>query len=83
MKRALVTFVILAGTAVITAAQTGVPAARSVRGGVETRSLPTFEVDRAWPKIPAKWKTGDPSSFAIDAQDNVWLLHRPRTLTKP
>src|SRR5207247_1278505 len=25
-------------------------------------------------------KIGDASSFAIDAQDNVWLLHRPRTL---
>ena len=47
------------------------------------RSLPMFEVDAAWPKIPAKWKIGDPSSFAIDAQDNVWLLHRPRTLVKP
>jgi hypothetical protein len=46
----------------------------------ETRGLPMFEVDRAWPKVPAKWKLGDPSSFAIDAQDNVWLLHRPRTL---
>ena len=45
--------------------------------------LPVFEVDRAWPKVPAKWKLGDPSSFAIDAQDNVWLLHRPRTLVKP
>jgi NHL repeat len=44
------------------------------------RSLPTFEVDAAWPKIPAKWKVGDASSFAVDAQDNVWLLHRPRTL---
>src|ERR1700684_3494792 len=44
------------------------------------RSLPPFEVDPAWPKIPAKWKVGDASSFAVDAQDNVWLLHRPRTL---
>src|SRR5688572_601034 len=44
------------------------------------RSLPTFEVDPTWPKVPEKWKIGDPSSFAIDAQDNVWLLHRPRTL---
>src|SRR6202790_5604561 len=44
------------------------------------RSLPVFEVDAAWPKIPAKWKVGDASSFAVDAQDNVWLLHRPRTL---
>ena len=44
------------------------------------RSVPTFEVDRTWPKVPEKWKLGDPSSFAVDAQDNVWLLHRPRTL---
>jgi DNA-binding beta-propeller fold protein YncE len=47
------------------------------------RSVPTFEVDKAWPKVPAKFKVGDPSSIAIDAQDNVWVLHRPRTLLKP
>jgi hypothetical protein len=47
------------------------------------RSLPMFEADPAWPKIPAKWKVGDASSFAVDAQDNVWLLHRPRTLKDP
>jgi DNA-binding beta-propeller fold protein YncE len=45
-----------------------------------THALPVFEVDRAWPKVPPKWKLGDASAFAIDAQDNVWLLHRPRTL---
>jgi DNA-binding beta-propeller fold protein YncE len=42
--------------------------------------VPTFNVDPSWPKVPAKWKLGDQSSFAVDAQDNVWLLHRPRTL---
>ena len=47
------------------------------------RSLPTFEVERGWPQVPAKWKVGDASSFAIDAQDRVWLLHRPKTLVKP
>ena len=47
------------------------------------RSLPIFEVDPNWPKVPAKWKLGDASSFAVDAQDNVWLLHRPRTLKDP
>jgi hypothetical protein len=46
----------------------------------KTHSLPMFTVDRAWPKVPAKWKLGDASSFAVDAKDNVWLLHRPRTL---
>src|SRR5260370_28531102 len=44
------------------------------------RSLPVYEVDRAWPKVPPQWKLGDPSSIAIDAKDNVWVLHRPRTL---
>src|SRR5579871_1014453 len=47
---------------------------------VEGRSLPTFEVDHAWPKVPPQWKLGDASSIAIDAQDHVWVLHRPRTL---
>jgi DNA-binding beta-propeller fold protein YncE len=44
------------------------------------RSMPMFEADSGWPKVPAKWKVGDQSSFAVDAQDNVWLLNRPRTL---
>ncbi len=44
------------------------------------RALPVFEVDPAWPQVPAKWKLGDASSIAIDAQDNVYVLHRPRTL---
>jgi hypothetical protein len=44
-------------------------------------SLPTFVVDPAWPKVPAQWRLGDPSSFAVDGQDRIWLLHRPRTLT--
>jgi len=46
----------------------------------QNHSMPIFEVDASWPKVPEKWKLGDASSFAIDAQDNVWLLHRPRTL---
>ena len=46
----------------------------------QARALPVFEVDPAWPKVPAKWKLGDASSIAIDAKDNVYVLHRPRTL---
>ena len=39
-----------------------------VQPAAAQRSLPTFEVDRGWPKIPAQWKLGDASSVAIDAQ---------------
>src|SRR5262245_23623967 len=42
--------------------------------------VPVFEVDSSWPRVPPKWKLGDASSIAIDAKDNVWVLHRPRTL---
>ena len=59
------------------------PVAPAAVGTAGTRSLPTFEVARNWPKVPAQWKLGDVSSFAVDAQDHVWLLHRPRTLVKP
>ena len=76
-RAALAAGVVLAGAA----ATWGSRAALSAQAAqTKARSLPTFEVDRSWPKVPAKWKLGDPSSFAIDAQDNVWLLHRPRTL---
>ena len=44
------------------------------------RPMPMFEVVKDWPKLPANMKVGDASSFAIDAQDNVWLIHRPHTL---
>lgn len=46
----------------------------------QARAMPMFEVDPSWPKVPSQWKLGDASSIAIDAQDNVWVLHRPRTL---
>ena len=42
--------------------------------------VPMFRVDPDWPQVPAQWKLGDVSSIAIDAQDNAWLLHRPRVL---
>lgn len=76
-RAALAAIVVLAGAV----ATWGSRAALSAQAAqTRARSLPMFEVDRSWPKVPAKWKLGDPSSFAIDAQDNVWLLHRPRTL---
>jgi hypothetical protein len=54
--------------------------AAAAQTNAQPRALPTFAVDPAWPKVPAKWKLGDASSIAFDAQDNVWVLHRPRTL---
>ena len=49
-------------------------------GEANVRAMPRFEVDPGWPKVPPKWRLGDASSIAIDAQDNVYVPHRPRTL---
>lgn len=77
MTRAQLSLALVAGI-LVTAADATWGASQAA-----ARRMPTFEVDGAWPAVPAKWKLGDPSSFAVDAQDHVWVLHRPRTLLKP
>ena len=43
---------------------------------------PSFQVDPAWPKpLPNDWILGQASGVAVDAQDHVWVIQRPRTLT--
>jgi DNA-binding beta-propeller fold protein YncE len=43
---------------------------------------PRFEVDPFWPKpLPNKWIMGQAAGVAVDAQDNVWVVQRPKTLT--
>ena len=45
--------------------------------------LPQFEKATNWPHVPSKWKMGFGSAVTIDADDNVWILSRPRTLVHP
>jgi hypothetical protein len=42
--------------------------------------MPVFEADPSWPKLPNSWVVGVVSSVAVDRQDHVWILHRPRTV---
>jgi len=42
---------------------------------------PAYEVDPAWPKaLPNQWILGAVAGVAVDAQDHVWIVHRPSTL---
>ena len=54
-------------------------AAPSVSAQTAAR-MPKFEVDKGWPKVPPQFVAGDVSSIGIDAQDNAWVLTRPRTV---
>src|SRR2546430_1310645 len=46
-----------------------------------TVMAPAFEVDPFWPKpLPNHWVTGSTIGVSVDAQDNVWTIHRPNTV---
>jgi hypothetical protein len=44
---------------------------------------PSFAVDPSWPKpLPNNWILGQVSGIAVDADDHVWLIQRPGSLTE-
>ena len=48
--------------------------------GTETTG---FTVDPKWPKpLPNNWILGQVSGISVDADDHVWLLQRPGSLTE-
>jgi DNA-binding beta-propeller fold protein YncE len=47
---------------------------QAAQGG---KQAPIFEVDPFWPKpLPNHWVTGSTIGLSVDAQDNVWSIHR-------
>lgn len=45
-------------------------------------AAPKFVVDPAWPKqLPNNWIIGQVAGVAVDRDDNIWVLHRPRSNT--
>ncbi len=43
---------------------------------------PAFRVDPYWPKpLPNNWILGQVGGMTVDAQDNIWVFQRPRSLT--
>src|SRR5712672_3764870 len=53
-------------------------------GSSETRTQgAAFAVDPSWPKpLPKNWILGQVSGIAVDANDHVWLIQRPGSLTE-
>jgi DNA-binding beta-propeller fold protein YncE len=48
------------------------------RGDVQA---PIFEVDPFWPKpLPNHWVLGSAVGLSVDAQDHVWIIHRPQSV---
>jgi hypothetical protein len=46
-----------------------------------TVMAPRFEVDLTWPKpLPNHWILGMTIGVAADAEDHIWIIHRPGSL---
>jgi len=47
----------------------------------QSKQAPIFVVDPVWPNpLPNHWVTGSTIGLSVDAQDNVWTIHRPNTV---
>src|SRR6476620_6505032 len=56
-------------------------ASAALSRSVSAAEAPRFEKDALWPKtLPNKWIMGQAAGVAVDAQDHVWVVQRPRTL---
>jgi len=78
MARRLVMFVVAAAVAL-----TWVEADLQVGLSAQTATVqaPYFEVDPFWPKpLPNHWVLGSTIGVSIDADDHVWIIHRPNTV---
>jgi len=53
------------------------------QGGQAASAPPTFRIDPAWPRpLPNNWILGQVSGVAVDRDDHVWVLQRPRSLSE-
>ena len=48
--------------------------------GSNTGKLPAFEPDPSFPRLPNNWVLGNVAGVVVDRHDNVWVIHRPRTV---
>ena len=44
---------------------------------------PKLKVDASWPKtLPNNWVIGQIGGIAVDSQDHIWVLQRPRSIAE-
>ena len=57
------------------------PAADAIPVSDSSDVTPSFRVDPFWGRdLPNDWILGQVAGVAVDAQDHVWIVHRPLTL---
>ncbi len=70
----------LSTLAVLVLAERALERSASAQGDMV--EAPMFEVDPLWPKpLPNGWLMGMTIGVGVDAEDHVWIVHRPDTLS--
>jgi DNA-binding beta-propeller fold protein YncE len=64
----------------LAAAVLALPLVVPIASAQQAAAVPAFEVDPDWPSVPNNWVLGEVTSIAVDADDDVWVLHRPRSI---
>jgi hypothetical protein len=74
----LVRFAVIAAGVVLLAL---LVVSRSATQSAAPPMAPVFEVDPFWPRpLPNHWVLGSTIGVSVDAQDHVWILHRPQSV---
>ena len=58
----------------------GVSSPETVTSETPAVAVPILEVDPSWPMVPEGWILGEVSSIGVDAEGNILVLHRPRSV---
>jgi hypothetical protein len=70
------------GLIVLVVAERAFERASAADQATATVEAPRFEVDPTFPKpLPNDWLMGMAIGVAVDAQDHIWVVHRPDTLS--
>jgi DNA-binding beta-propeller fold protein YncE len=73
----------LAGALTVLICLTAHPWAIRAQTVADEGSIPQFLVDPFWPKpLPNNWIMGQVSGVDVDADDHVWIVQRPRSLSE-
>ena len=72
-------FALVIGLSACRAAPESTAATEPAPGSTAAAQAPIFEVDPLWPKpLPNHWVLGSTIGVSVDADDHVWIIHRPQ-----
>ena len=80
MKKITSVYIAAAAFAAIVIVATQIEFANPAAAQAVARTVPKFQVDPSWPKLPPKWVFGQVSSVSIDDLGHAWILQRPTSV---